>query len=72
MEVRVRLERDEDGVYVVTCPSLPGCISQGKTEQQAVRNIKEAIRLHVRALAADGLPLFSKGTVKETCVEVAV
>ena len=53
MEGRVRLERDEDAVYVVTRPSLPGCISQGKTEQQAVRNIKEAIRLHVRALAAD-------------------
>ena len=34
MNIKVRLERDEDGVYVVTCPSLPGCISQGKTEDR--------------------------------------
>ena len=72
MEIRVRLQQDEDGVYVATCPSLPGCISQGKTEREALRNIKEAIRLHLRALAADGLPLFDKGTVKETRIEVTV
>ena len=72
MELRVRLERDEDGMYVATCPSLPGCISQGKTEQEALRNMKEAIRLHLRTLAADNLPLFEQGSVKETRLEVSV
>ena len=72
MHIRVRLERDEDGMYVATCPSLPGCISQGRTERQALRNIKEAVQLHLRTLAADGLPLFAKGSVKETRIEVSV
>lgn len=48
MNIKVRLERDEDGICVATCPSLPGCISQGKTENEALKNIKEAIRLHIR------------------------
>ena len=46
MEVKVRIEKDEDGVYVATCPSLPGCISQGKTEHEAINHIKEAIKLN--------------------------
>ena len=72
MEIRVRLERDEDGWYVVTCPSLPGCVSQGKTERAALTNIKKAAQLHLRSLAADGLPLFARGAVKETRIEVSV
>lgn len=48
MEIRVRLERDEDGVCVAACPSLPGCISQGKNEREALKNIKEAVRLHLK------------------------
>ncbi len=72
MQIRIRLERDEDDVYVATCPSLPGCISQGKTEREARSNMKEAIRLHIRALAEDGLPLFTKGSVKETLIKVPV
>ncbi|MGH2567262.1 MAG: type II toxin-antitoxin system HicB family antitoxin [Bacteroidota bacterium] len=44
---KILLEQDEDGWYVATCPSLPGCISQGKTERQAKDNMKEAIRLHL-------------------------
>jgi predicted RNase H-like HicB family nuclease len=43
MRYRVVIEQDEDGVYVVECPSLPGCISQGKTRDEAVANIKDAI-----------------------------
>ena len=39
------LDRDEDGVWVVECPSIPGCVSQGKTKEQAIKNIREAIAL---------------------------
>ena len=44
MKLRVLIERDEDGMFVAECPSLPGCISQGKTREEAVANMKEAIR----------------------------
>ena len=54
MKFKIVLTQDEDYMYVATCPSLPGCISQGKTEKQALKNIREAIQLHVSALAMDG------------------
>ena len=47
----------EDGYWVAECPSLPGCLSQGRTKEDAIRNIKEAIEGYVAALAADGLPV---------------
>lgn len=47
----------EDGYWVVECPSLPGCISQGKTKEDAVKNIREAIDGYVLALQGDGLPV---------------
>ncbi len=47
----------EDGYWVAECPSLPGCISQGKTKQEAVTNIKEAIKGYIEALEEDGLPV---------------
>lgn len=46
----------EDGYFVVECPSLPGCISQGVTKEEAVTNIKEAIRGYVAALEEDLCP----------------
>jgi predicted RNase H-like HicB family nuclease len=45
----------EDGYWVVECPSLPGCISQGKTREDAVNNIKEAIEAYISALVDDGI-----------------
>ena len=45
----------EDGFWVAECPSLPGCISQGKTREEAVANIKEAIEGYVLSLKEDGL-----------------
>ena len=73
MDIKIRLEKDEDGVYVATCPSLPGCISQGQTEHEAIKNIKEAIKLHLRCLAEDGLPLApSDSKIKETLVKVNI
>lgn len=47
----------EDGYWVAECPSLPGCISQGNTKQEALANIKEAIHGYVAALEEDGLPV---------------
>ncbi|MBI5902215.1 MAG: type II toxin-antitoxin system HicB family antitoxin [Deltaproteobacteria bacterium] len=47
----------EDGYWVVECPSLPGCISQGKTKEEALENIKEAIALYVEGLEEKGLPV---------------
>lgn len=44
----------EDGYWVVECPSLPGCISQGKTKEEALENIKEAIALYIESLEAHG------------------
>lgn len=45
----------EDGYWVAECPSLPGCASQGKTKEEAIANIKEAIKGYVAALEQDGL-----------------
>ncbi len=47
----------EDGYWVAECPSLPGCISQGKTREEAATNIKEAIKGYIAALKEDGLPV---------------
>ncbi len=47
----------EDGYWVAECPSLPGCISQGKTKEEAIANIREAIQGYISALQEDGLPV---------------
>lgn len=58
MKYRVRLEPDfEDGGYVVSCPSLPGCISQGETREEALRNIRDAIEGYLFSLKKRNLPL---------------
>ena len=47
----------EDGYWVAECPSLPGCISQGKTKEEAIANIKEAIQGYIAALQEDNIPV---------------
>jgi len=47
----------ENGFYVAECPSLPGCISQGKTKEEAIENIKEAISGYILTLDSDHLPV---------------
>jgi len=64
----ITLFQDEDGVFIVECPSIPGCVSQGKTEQEAEANIREAIKECLEVRAEKGLPL----TVSTRQVEVAV
>jgi predicted RNase H-like HicB family nuclease len=54
---QVILYRDEDDYWIVECPSLKGCVSQGKTKQEAISNIKEAIAGYIAALEEDGIPI---------------
>ena len=68
MRLIVTLERDETGMVVAECPSIPGCVSQGKTEDEAVANVREAIQACIEARAANGMPLTV--TVRE--IEVTV
>ncbi len=68
MEIIVTLERDEDGAWVVECPSIPGCVSQGKTKSEALANIREAIELCIEVRAEQGYPL----TIETQLVEVSL
>ena len=67
MKLLVTMDRDEDGVWVVECPAIPGCISQGNSKQEALENIKEAIQLCLEVRAEQGLPL----TIETRHIEVA-
>ena len=68
MKFNVTLDRDEDGVWVAECPSIPGCVSQGDDKEDALINIREAIELCLEVRAEQGMPL----TVETRQVEVAV
>ncbi|MFH1824935.1 MAG: type II toxin-antitoxin system HicB family antitoxin [Candidatus Firestonebacteria bacterium] len=50
MDYPVIFERNEDDGWTVTCPILPGCISEGRTKEEAEQNIKDAIQLYLRAV----------------------
>lgn len=54
---QIMLYPGEDGYFVVECLSLPGCISQGKTRDEALKNISEAIQAYEESLRLDGLPV---------------
>ena len=68
MKFLITIFQDEDGVYVAECPSIPGCVSQGKTEAEAEKNIQQAIRECLEVRAEKGMPL----TVTTRHVEVVV
>lgn len=70
MKFRVVIEVDEDGVYVVQVPSLPGCISQGKTRAEALENIKDAIKGYIESLRKHGEPV--PPSIEEELVDVNV
>ena len=72
MEFKIRLEQDEDKIWVATCPSFPGCVSQGKTEPEAIKNIKSAIKLHLKFLAEDGVSFGAAKRSKERLIQVHV
>jgi len=67
MIFNVTIDRDEDGVFVVECPSIPGCVSQGKSKEEALENIKDAVTLCLQVRSEKGMPL----TIETRQVEVA-
>ena len=57
MRFIVTIDQDEDGIFVVDCPAIPGCVSQGHTEAEALENIKDAIRECLAVRSERGMPL---------------
>jgi predicted RNase H-like HicB family nuclease len=70
MKYRILLEQDEEGVFVAQVPSLPGCLSQGRTRKEALENIQEAISVYLESLQAHNEPI--PPSISEEIVEVAV
>jgi antitoxin HicB len=70
MKYRVLIGQDEDNIFVAECPSLPGCISQGSTREEALKNIEDAIRGYIESLKAhnEAVP----PPVTEEVIEVVV
>jgi predicted RNase H-like HicB family nuclease len=68
MKYRVLVTQDEEGMFVAEVPSLPGCISQGSTRDEALGNIREAIQAYVESLRAHGEPV--PPPIDEEVVEV--
>jgi antitoxin HicB len=70
MKFRVIIEQDEDEIFVAHCPTLPGCISQGKTREEAQANIKEAIEGYLESLKKHDEPI--PPPITEEIIEVAI
>lgn len=70
MKFRVIIEQDEDGVFVAECPSLPGCVSEGRTREEAAANIRDAIQGYLQSLKKHGEPVPSP--ITEEIVEVTI
>jgi len=69
MKYRVIIEQDEDGIFVAEVPALPGCISQGATRADVLKNIQEAIEAYLESLKAHGEPV--PPSINEEVVEVS-
>lgn len=70
MRYRIIIDQDEDGVYVVHCPSLPGCVSQGATRAEAVKNIQDAMKGYLESLKKHNDPI--PPSIDEEVVDIAV
>ncbi|MCK6370595.1 MAG: type II toxin-antitoxin system HicB family antitoxin [Gammaproteobacteria bacterium] len=66
---QVVISRGQDGYWVAECPSLPGCVTQGRTRDEAIENIKEAIGAYIAALRDDGRPV-PEDTLDTTIIAV--
>ena len=69
MKYRVTIEQDEDGIFVAKCPSLPGCVSEGKTRKEALANIRDAIDGYLASLKKHHEPI--PPSIDEELVEVS-
>ena len=65
----VVIERDEDGVYIATCPALQGCYTQGDTYEEAMANLQDAIKLHIEARRELGEPVPFEVAVERVVVD---
>ena len=65
---KIVIQQDEDGVYIASCPSLQGCYSQGDTMEEVLKNIKDAIKLHIEARKAIGEQIPVEVAIEEVSV----
>ena len=70
MKFRIILEQDKNGTFIAECPALPGCISQGKTREEVLRNIKDAALGYLESLKKHNEPI--PPTIEEEMVEINV
>ena len=70
MKFRIIVEPDEDGVFVATVPSLPGCVSQGATRDEALRSVRGAIQGYLESLRERGEPI--PPAISEEVIDVAL
>ena len=68
MKLSVTIDRDEDGVWIVECPAIPGCVSQGDSKEQALANIREAIPLCKEVGAEQGPSSDNRDAADRSCV----
>jgi len=70
MRYRILIEQDEDGIFVAECPSLPGCVSQGKSRKEALDNVQDAVRGYLESLKKHNEPI--PPSIEEEIVEVTL
>jgi predicted RNase H-like HicB family nuclease len=70
MHYRILIEQDEDGIFIAECPTLPGCISQGKTRSEAIENIRDAVKGYIESLRKHNEPI--PPPIEEEIVEIAI
>lgn len=68
MTFTITIVQDEDGVFIVECPGIPGCVSQGRTREEAVENMRDAIQQCLAVRREQGMPL----TIEVRQLEVTV
>jgi antitoxin HicB len=70
VKLRVIIEQDEDGAFIATCPSLPGCVSQGDTRAEALSSIRDAVAGYLASLKKHDEPI--PPSIDEDVVEISV
>ena len=67
LKFMITIDRDEDGAWIAQCPSIPGCIGQGNTKEEAISDVKLAMKLCLEVRAERGMPL----TIETRQIELA-